>query len=88
MIKFKQILFREIKRILTSKDLILICLIAPLIYSFGLSYIYHKQSPKDIKIAIIDKDNSSLSRKYARMINSTAELNILKIATTTKSIVT
>lgn len=77
MIKFKQILFREIKRILTSKDLILICFIAPLIYSFGLSYIYHKQSPKDIKIAIIDKDNSSLSRKYARMINSTAELNIV-----------
>lgn len=77
MIKFKQILFREIKRILSSKDLILICLIAPFIYSFGLSYIYHKQSPKDIKIAIIDKDNSSLSRKYARMINSTAELNIV-----------
>lgn len=73
---FKRILLREIKRIFTSKDLILICLAAPFIYSFGLSYIYHKQSPKDIKIAVVDKDNSALSRRYARMIDSTPELNI------------
>lgn len=83
MKRFKQIFLREIKRILTSKDLVLICLLAPFIYSFGLSYVYQKQSPKDLKIAVIDKDNSSVSRQYTRMINSTPELNIVAYYTST-----
>lgn len=77
MKEFKEILLREIKRIFLSKDLVLICLIAPFIYSFGLVYIYHKQNPKDIRIAVVDQDNSSISRQYTRMIDSTPELNIV-----------
>jgi len=77
MKEFKKILLREIKRILLSKDLVLICIIAPFIYSFGLVYIYHIQNPKDIRVAIVDQDNSSLSRQYTRMIDSTPELNIV-----------
>ena len=76
MTEFKQLLLREIKRIFLSKDLVLICFIAPFIYSFGLVYIYHKQNPKDIKIAVVNQDNSLISRQYTRMINSTPELNI------------
>lgn len=76
MTGFKQILLRELKRIFLSKDLVLICFIAPFIYSFGLVYIYHKQNPKDIKIAVVNQDNSLISRQYTRMINSTPELNI------------
>ena len=74
---FKQILLREFKRFFTSKDLILICIIAPIVYSFGITYIYHKQNPRDIKIALVDQDNSAVSRQYGRMINSTPELNIV-----------
>lgn len=74
---FKQVLLREFKRFFKSKDLILICIIAPFIYSFGITYIYHKQNPRDIKIALVDQDNSSVSRTYGRMIDSTPELNIV-----------
>lgn len=74
---FKQILLREFKRFFSSKDLILICIIAPIVYSFGITYIYIKQNPKDIKIAVVDQDNSAISRQYGRMINSTPELNIV-----------
>ena len=54
---FKQVLSREFKRFFKSKDLILICIIAPFIYSFGITYIYHKQNPRDIKIALVNQDN-------------------------------
>ena len=70
---FKEIFLREIKRIFLSKDLVMICLIAPFIYFFGLVYIYHKQNPKDIRIDIVDKDNSFVSRQYTRMIDATPE---------------
>ena len=74
---FKQVLLREFKRFFTSKDLVLICIIAPIVYSFGITYIYHKQNPRDIKIALVNQDNSSVSRQYGRMIDSTPELNIV-----------
>ena len=74
---FKQILLREFKRFFKSKDLVLICIIAPFIYAFGITYIYHKQNPRDIKIAIVNQDKSSVSRVYGRMIDSTPELNIV-----------
>lgn len=77
MNSFKQILLREFKRFFSSKDLILICIIAPFVYSFGITYIYHKQNPRDIKIALVDQDRSSTSRQYGRMIDSTPELNIV-----------
>ncbi len=77
MNSFKQILLREFKRFFKSKDLILICIIAPFIYSFGITYIYHKQNPRDIKIALVDQDCSSISRTYGRMIDATPELNIV-----------
>ncbi len=82
---FIKILLREIKRILSSKDLIIICLLAPFIYSYGLSYIYHKQVPKDIKISIVDQDNSSVSRLYNRMLDTTPELNINSYYSSTHS---
>ena len=82
---FITILSREFKRILTSKDLILICLLAPFIYFYGLSYIYEKQVPKDIKISIVDQDNSSVSRLYNRMMDSTPELNINSYYSSTHS---
>lgn len=83
MKSFKEILLREFKRLFKSKDLILICLIAPFIYSFGLTYVYNKQNPKNIKIAVVDKDNSALSRQYTRMIDSTPELNIVNYYSST-----
>ena len=78
---FKQILIREIKRFIKSKDLIVICLIAPVVYSFGLTYIYYHQNPTDLKLAIIDKDNSYLSRNLARMLDVTPELDVVKFVT-------
>ncbi|WP_413853990.1 ABC transporter permease [Candidatus Ruminimicrobium bovinum] len=75
---FKQILIREIKRFFKSKDLIIICLLAPILYSVGLTYIYHHQNPTDLKLTIIDKDNSYLSRNLVRMLDATPELNVVK----------
>ena len=73
---FITILKREFKRIITSKDLVIICFLAPFVYFFAITYIYDAKNPKNIKLAIVDRDNSALSRDLTRMIDSTPELNI------------
>ena len=76
MKSFITILKREFKRIITSKDLVIICFLAPFVYFFAITYIYDAKNPKNIKLAIVDRDNSALSRDLTRMIDSTPELNI------------
>ena len=67
---FKQILLREFKRFFTSKDLVLICIIAPIVYSFGITYIYHKQNPRDIKIALGTNEDELLLREELKEIQN------------------
>lgn len=76
MKSFIAILKREFLRIIKSKDLVIICFLAPFVYFFAITYIYDAKNPKNIKLAIIDRDNSALSRTLTRMIDATPELNI------------
>ena len=76
MKSFITILKREFLRIIKSKDLVIICFLAPFVYFFAITYIYDAKNPKNIKLAIIDRDNSALSRTLTRMIDATPELNI------------
>lgn len=76
MKSFITIFKREFLRIIKSKDLIVICFLAPFVYFFAITYIYDVKNPKDIKISIVNKDNTSISRNLTRMIDSTPELNI------------
>jgi len=76
MKSFITILKREFKRIITSKDLVIICFLAPFVYFFAITYIYDAKNPKNIKLSIVNKDNTALSRNLTRMIDSTPELNI------------
>lgn len=76
MKSFITIFKREFKRIIKSKDLVIICFVAPFIYFFAITYIYDAKNPKNIKLSIVNKDNSAISRNLTRMIDSTPELNI------------
>ena len=76
MKSFITIFKREFLRIIKSKDLIVICFLAPFVYFFAITYIYDVKNPKDIKLSIVNKDNTSISRNLTRMIDSTPELNI------------
>lgn len=72
---------REFKRIFTSSDLLLICLIAPLFYGLLFSYLYINKRPVDIPVGIINMDNSAMSRKLVRNLDASPELKIDKTYT-------
>jgi len=66
----------ELKDIFTDKGALLILIgamiIYPVIYSIG----YFNETLTDLPVAFVDLDHSSTSRKYATMIDASAELNI------------
>ena len=68
------ILFREFGFIFKSKDMILICFIAPLVYGLMFSYLYINKRATNINLGVVNQDGLSLSRKLIRNINATAEL--------------
>jgi len=61
---------REAYRIITDRNLISILLIAPIFYSFFYGTVYLNKAESDVPIAIIDYDNSMLTRKMSRYIDS------------------
>jgi ABC-2 type transport system permease protein len=65
---------REIKRILSSKDLILICFAAPFFYAALFSYVYINKTPLNINIGIVNQDGGFQSREISRFIDAAPEL--------------
>ncbi|MDR0723969.1 MAG: ABC transporter permease [Endomicrobium sp.] len=70
----KNVLFREFGFIFRSKDMLLICFIAPLVYGLMFSYLYINKRATNINLGVVNQDGLSLSRKLIRNINATAEL--------------
>lgn len=69
---FKQ----ELKAILTDQGAILILFIAVVVYPVIYSIVYQKETITDMPIAVVDQDHSASSRKYAQMLDASAEMNI------------
>jgi ABC-2 type transport system permease protein len=65
---------REIKRILSSKDLLLTCFAAPVFYAVLFSCVYINKTPRDVNIGIVSLDRGAQARKIARFIDSAPEL--------------
>ncbi|GAB4191260.1 MAG: ABC transporter permease [Calditrichia bacterium] len=62
------IFYRELRRILKDKDLILITLLVPVFYSLFYSGIYVNKVVTNIRVGIVDQDNSAISRMIKRDI--------------------
>ena len=71
-----QVFIQEIKNSLTDAGTVLIFVVAviayPVLYSFG----YINETLKDVPVAVVDLDHSSLSRQYCRMIDATEQLSV------------
>ncbi|MDR2818152.1 MAG: hypothetical protein LBB37_01760 [Endomicrobium sp.] len=74
---FNKIFIRECKSILKSKDMLLICIAAPLFYSLLFSFLYINRRASDIEVGVVNMDKSSTSRKLIRALNATPELKLL-----------
>lgn len=67
---------REANRISKDHTLILSLLLAPIFYAFFYGSIYLNKTESEVAIAIVDKDKSSLSREYIRMITQDQRVKI------------
>ncbi len=70
----------ELKNILTNPAICLTVFGGLIFYSFLYPQPYLNQFPTEQKIAVIDYDNSAISRKLIRMISATANVTINKEA--------
>lgn len=73
---FITIFIRESRRILTTKDLFLICLVAPLLYGGVLSSVYLHKRVEGVNVGVIDNDRTRLSRTFIRYADATENIHI------------
>jgi ABC-2 type transport system permease protein len=67
----------ELKLIFKDAGAVLLFLIAPAIYPLLYSIAYEKEVIKDIPVAVVDLDNSSLSRRVSNMIDGNELLKVV-----------
>lgn len=68
----EKIFIRELRRIRKSKSLMFGCVYGPLLSFILVIAIFHKGTPNDLPVAIVDQDNSLLSNKINLWIDATS----------------
>lgn len=72
---------RELKRLFKDSNLILVLLVAPLAYPALYGSIYILKYESKVPVAIVDNDNSSLSRGLIRQLEAHQMLNVAHVMT-------
>ena len=67
----------EIKLILIDSGAVLFFIVAMFIYSLLYTLGYEKETVRDLPVAVVDLDHSSLSRLYSRMADATEQLQVV-----------
>lgn len=67
----------EIKTIFTDPGILLIMVLAMVIYPIFYSLAYVKEVVRDVPTAIVDLDQTSLSRQCSRMLDATEQLKVV-----------
>lgn len=73
---FSRVFTREIARLKERKYIVLITVFLPIILCFILCEIFKAGLPRNLPIALLNNDNSPISRKYERMLDANPTLNI------------
>ncbi len=73
---FIKVFTGEIKMIFTDAGAILIFFLALFIYPFLYALTYENETVRDLPVAVVDMDHTSLSRQYARMMDATEQLKV------------
>jgi len=69
---FFRVVLREVKRIFTNRVYLFFSLLAPLMAYFLMMAIFYKGVPRDLPVAMVDQDHTSLSRTISRMVDATS----------------
>lgn len=71
-----EIFWRELRKVAGDRNLALIFIVAPLIYPLFYGSIYINKAESEIPVAIMDCDNSYLSRSLVRTLDAHQNINI------------
>lgn len=71
----------EFRNILRDSGVILFALIVPLAYPLLYAFIYNNETIHEVPVVVVDEANSALSRKFIRMLDATADVNVAVRAT-------
>jgi len=74
--KFREIFSAELRSVFSDKVIMLTVFGGILLYSFLYPLPYSRRLPRNQKIAVVDLDGSTLSRKLIRDIDATAEVEV------------
>ncbi len=74
-----KIISREFRKVIKDRNLVLIFIAAPLLYPLFYGTIYMKKAETEIPVALMDCDNSSLSRSLARTLDAHQNIDISMI---------
>lgn len=67
----------ELKIVFRDPAVLLIFIIVPLAYPLIYSFIYNNEVARNIPVVVVDDSNTSLSRKFYRMVDATAAIQLM-----------
>ncbi len=67
---FLKVFKRELGIIVKDKDILMIILLSPVFYAFFYGSFYMNKSEHDVPVAVLDYDNSAISREFIRNVNA------------------
>lgn len=71
-----QIWFKEVGNIFRDKGILTFILFVPLMYPLLYSYVYTNEVVREVPVAVVDDNNSSLSRKMIREMDAAPDLKV------------
>lgn len=67
----------ELKNVFADTGVMIFFFLVPFIYPLLYAFIYNNELVREAKMVVVDQSNSSLSRKYVRMIDATADVKVV-----------
>lgn len=79
---FRRVLLAEVRQIAARPGLMFMLAPFPLLLFVMLTAVFHLGLPRDLPIAVVDQDRSTLSRQIVRMVDATPEVAVAFKAST------
>ena len=77
MKRIMHIWYEELKLLIHSEGLVIFALIVPFIYPVLYAFVYTNETAREVPMAVVDECHSSDSREFCRLVDATAEVDIL-----------
>ena len=67
---------KEVHNVFHDEGVLIFCILVPLGYPLLYSWIYNNEVVRDVPVAIVDMDHTSLSREYTRKLDASPDVKV------------